>query len=105
MSAVQRGRLLDSTVAPTTGEHSAEIVRVRNVVVEQVLSGRVEPVDYDQDEDEWAVVLEGSAVLDVDGERVELTKGDWVLLPARMPHRLVHTEPGTSWLTVKLYRE
>ena len=105
MSAVQRGRLLDSTVAPRTGEHRAEIVRVRNLVVEQVLSGQVEPVDYNQDEDEWAVVLEGSAVLDVEGERVELMKGDWVLLAARAPHRLLHTEPGTKWLTVKLYPE
>ena len=48
---------------------------MRNLVVEQVLSGQVEPVDYDQDEDEWAVVLEGAAVLDVDGERVELVEG------------------------------
>jgi mannose-6-phosphate isomerase-like protein (cupin superfamily) len=103
VSALQRGRLLDSTVAPRTGEHRAEIVQVRNVAVEQVLSGQVEPVDYDEDEDEWAVVLEGSAVLDVEGERVELIKGDWVLLPARTPHRLLHTEPGTNWLTVKLY--
>ncbi len=105
MSAAQRGRLLDSTVAPTTGEHSAEIVRVGNVVVEQILSGQVEPVDYDQDEDEWAVVLEGAAVLDVAGERVELSAGDWVLLPARTPHRLLHAEPGTNWLIVKVYRE
>jgi cupin 2 domain-containing protein len=105
VSGVQRGRLLDSSGAPTTGEHSAEIVRVRNLVIEQIRSGAVEPVDYDQDEDEWSVVLEGSAVLDVAGERVELATGDWVLLPARTSHRLLHTEPGTNWLTVKLYRE
>ena len=78
---------------------------MRNLVIEQVLSGAVAPVDYDQIEDEWAVVLDGAAVLDVDGERVELGAGDWVLLPARTPHRLLHTEPGTSWLTVKLDRE
>ncbi len=31
---------------------------------------------------------------------VELGPGDWVLLPAGTPHRLVETEPGTKWLTV-----
>ena len=50
-------------------------------------------------------MLAGAAVLDVDGERVELAAGDWVLLPARTPHRLVHTEPGTNWLTVKVSPE
>lgn len=105
MSAVRRGHLLDASDAPSTGERTAEIVRVGNLVIEQILSGRAEPVDYDQDEDEFAVVLAGAAVLDVEGERVELAAGDWVLLPARTPHRLLHTEPGTNWLTVKLYRE
>ena len=54
MSAVQRGRLLDVSDAPATGERTDEIVRVRNLVIEQILSGAVEPVDYDQIEDEWA---------------------------------------------------
>ena len=105
VSAVERGRLLDASDAPATGERAEEMVRVRNLVIEQVLSGTVAPVDYDQDEDEFAVVLEGAAVLDVAAERVELSAGDWVLLPARTPHRLLHTEPGTSWLTVKLFRD
>ena len=71
------------------------------VVVEQILSGRLDgPVDYRQDTDEWVLVLEGAASLDVDGRRMQLQTGDWVLLPAGMPHRLVETEPGTSWLTV-----
>ena len=103
--SVQRGRLLDASDAPATGEQTAELVRLRNLVVEQILSGQVEPVDYHQVEDEFAVVLAGAAVLDVDGERVELSAGEWVLLPSGTPHRLLHTEPGTSWLTVKLSGE
>jgi cupin 2 domain-containing protein len=105
VSAVRRGRLRDVSDAPAAGEHTDEIVRVRNLVIEQVLSGTVAPVDYDQDDDEFAVVLDGAAVLDVDGERVELEAGDWVLLPSRTPHRLLQTEPGTNWLTVKLSRD
>jgi hypothetical protein len=38
----------------------------------------------------------------VDGEAVELTGRDWLLLPSGLPHRLVRTEPGTEWLAVHL---
>jgi cupin 2 domain-containing protein len=102
MTDVVRGRLLEPSAAPVTGEHAETVVRVRNLVVEQVLSGRVRPVDYLQDDDEWAIVLAGRATLAVAGERVELGAGEWVLLPAGTPHRLIRTDPGTNWLTVKL---
>jgi mannose-6-phosphate isomerase-like protein (cupin superfamily) len=101
---VLRGRLLDPSAAPADGEAVEPLVRVRNLAVEQILSGRVEtPVDYRQDQDEWFVVLAGSAVLVVEGERLELAPGDWVLLESGIPHRLEQTEPGTSWLTVHLW--
>jgi len=99
---VLRGRLRHAGSAPPTGERTETIVRARNLVVEQVLSGAIEPRGYLQPEDEWALVLEGAATLDVEGEAVELGAGDWVFLPSGTPHRLVRTEPGTNWLTVKL---
>ena len=74
---------------------------MRDVVVEEILSGRLaRPVDYVQEQDEWVVVLEGGAVLEVGDEHLELGAGDWVLLPAAVPHRLVETAPGTRWLAV-----
>lgn len=98
-----RGRLLDPSAAPATGERIEEVVRVRNLAVQQILSGELPaPVDYRQDQDEWVLVLAGSAVLVVDGERLELRLGDWVLVESGTPHRLESTEPGTSWLTVHL---
>jgi cupin 2 domain-containing protein len=96
-----RGRLRARTTAPTHGERSLPLASVAGVAVEQILSGRLdEPVDYLAEVDEWVVVLEGRATLEVAGELLELHAGDWVLLPARTPHRLVETEPGTNWLTV-----
>lgn len=100
---VRRGRLADGSAAPGVGERAREIVRVRNLVVEQILSGVVEPTDYLQDQDEWVVVLAGGATLDIDGAPCELTAGDWVLLPAGTPHRVARTVPGTSWLAVHLH--
>ncbi len=73
------------------------------VVVEQIISGRVElSADYLEPRDEWVAVLAGGAALDVGGEEVEMGPGDWVLLPAGVAHRVVRVEPGTSWLAVHL---
>jgi cupin 2 domain-containing protein len=101
---VTRGRLADRATAPERGECTDEIVRHRNLVVEQILSGTLDgPSDYVQEQDEWVVVVAGGAVLDIDGERLDLAARDWVLLPAGTPHRLVSTEPGTEWLAVHLW--
>jgi mannose-6-phosphate isomerase-like protein (cupin superfamily) len=103
---VLRGRLSFAADGPARGERATELARMGNVVVEQILSGQLDgPVDYRQDQDEWVVVLEGGAVLEVGGERLDLGPGDWVVLPAGVPHRLVETTPGTSWLAVHVHPE
>jgi cupin 2 domain-containing protein len=103
---VVRGRLLPPSATPATGERIEEVLRVGNVMVEQILSGAVEaPLDYLQEQDEWVVVLAGAAVLEVGGQRVDLASGDWVLLPANVHHRLVSVDPGTNWLGVHVHPE
>jgi cupin 2 domain-containing protein len=102
MTQVVRGRLLPSSDAPSVGERSEEVARLGGVVVEQILSGTLKaPLDYDQDHDEWVVVLSGEAVLEVSGARFDLVPGDWVLLRAHAVHRLIETVPGTNWLALR----
>lgn len=58
---------------------------------------------YDQDRDEWVMVVRGGAVLLFDdGERLALGPGDWVDIPAHRRHRVEWTEPDepTVWLAV-----
>jgi cupin 2 domain-containing protein len=75
----------------------------RGVTIEHILSSaEVDRVDYDQERDEWVVVLEGGATLDIEGDTVRLAAGDWLLLPAHRRHRVTATEPGTRWLAVHL---
>ena len=101
MNDIVRGHLLPPGDAPPTGERSEDIARVGTAVVEQILSGALTaPVNYEQPHDEWVVVLHGRAILEVAGERLDLKSGDWVLLPAHVPHRLVETLQGTSWLAL-----
>ncbi len=96
-----RGRLDHPDTAPGAGEHVHRLAELGHAVVDQILSGVLDgPVEYEQDVDEWVVVLHGEATLDVEDERMHLQPGDWVLLPAGTRHRLVETAPGTNWLTV-----
>jgi mannose-6-phosphate isomerase-like protein (cupin superfamily) len=101
MDDILRGKLRASSDAPGTGETTDTIAHVGDAVVQQILSGRLDaPVDYRAPVDEWVVVLAGSARLEVDGAQLDLETGDWLLLPAGTPHRLLGTDAGTSWLTV-----
>lgn len=59
---------------------------------------------YDQDEDEWVLLLAGAARLEICGESGEmhLSPGDHVFLPAGLRHRVnwTSTDPATIWLAV-----
>ena len=102
MRPVVSGRLSPPSDAPARGERSEEVAHLGGIVVEQILSGALDsPVAYDQDHDEWVVVLDGEATLVVGDETLRLVAGDWVLLPAHQPHRLLETASGTRWLAVR----
>jgi cupin 2 domain-containing protein len=59
---------------------------------------------YDQDQDEWILLLRGAARLrfEDDGRLVELARGDFIDIPAHKRHRVEWTDPGqpTVWLAI-----
>jgi cupin 2 domain-containing protein len=59
---------------------------------------------YDQPQAEWVILLQGSARLLIEGEPEarRLHPGDWLLIPARVRHRLEWTDPAqpTVWLAL-----
>ena len=59
---------------------------------------------YDQEDDEWVLVVSGAARLRIEGESAdrELGEGDWIMLPAHCRHRVTWTraEPPTVWLAI-----
>jgi cupin 2 domain-containing protein len=58
---------------------------------------------YDQAEDEWVIVLRGTAVLEfTDGQIVEMSEGDYVMIPRSVRHRVARTSANTVWLAVHL---
>ncbi len=62
---------------------------------------------YDQDEDEWVMLLQGQAVIlyEQDQQVFHLNAGDYLLIPAHTRHRVVWTAPDlhTVWLAAHFY--
>lgn len=82
-----------------------EVLAGKHVRIERIVShGHNSPEGfwYDQDEDEWVIVLRGSARLQFEDGMIEMKPGDHVLIPAHQKHRVEWTSPDepTIWLAV-----
>lgn len=83
-----------------------DIVRSDTVRIERIVSrGHSSPADgwYDQDENEWVMVLQGSGrLLFETGREVNLGAGDCINIPTHTRHRVDWTDPDrpTIWLAV-----
>jgi cupin 2 domain-containing protein len=84
------------------------LVQQDNVWIERIVSqGHSTPVGqwYDQEHDEWVLVLQGQAVLAYEQTEQTLKTGDYVFIPAHTKHRVEWTDPkqNTVWLAIHLY--
>lgn len=83
-----------------------QLVDGDNVRIERIISrGHSSPESgwYDQDRNEWVLVLKGEAVLLLEDEQtVNLKAGDYINIPAHKKHRVEWTDPDseTIWLAV-----
>jgi cupin 2 domain-containing protein len=61
---------------------------------------------YDQDQDEWVILLQGAARLEFEDRTVEMNRGDFLNIPAHEKHRVKWTSPDelTVWLAVHYKR-
>ncbi|MGE8497266.1 MAG: cupin domain-containing protein [Pseudomonas sp.] len=104
MNHIHRGNLFANSEPPAEGERFEPLLNHRNLVVERILSsGRAEPEDYVQDQDEWLLLVRGHARLNVAGEEVELVAGDYLFLAAGVTHRVEQASEGALWLAVHLH--
>ncbi|MEI6428128.1 MAG: cupin domain-containing protein [Pseudanabaena sp. ELA607] len=82
------------------------IIHTSQILIEKIISvGHTTPADqwYDQDRDEWVMLLQGNATLAFeDGTMTDLAQGDYLLIPAHCRHRVIATshEPHCIWLAV-----
>ena len=99
--------LFDDLPDRLPGERVDVIVDTPGLRIERIVStGHMTPPHewYDQDADEWVVVLRGRARVRLEGEPEarDLYPGDHLLLRARVRHRVEWTDDSgpTVWLAV-----
>lgn len=113
MSPVPAGDLLAGLPAAAFAareddERFEDLVRSGPVRIERIVStGQSSPEGfwYDQDWDEFVLLVEGAATLQIEGEPDrDLSPGAWVMLPAGTRHRVAATAAGrpTVWLAVHI---
>ncbi|WP_009545876.1 cupin domain-containing protein [Crocosphaera subtropica] len=82
------------------------ILNSKNVKIERIIStGQTTPEGtwYDQDQDEWVILLQGEAtLLYSDNSSISLTTGDYLLIKAHEKHRVTFTssDPPCIWLAI-----
>lgn len=108
MSSLEAGSLFAGLPSrPLAEEIVAALVARPGLRIECIVStGQATPEGqwYDQETDEWVLLVKGAARLriDGDGEDRTLAPGDFILLPAHCRHRVTWTERNqpTVWLAI-----
>jgi cupin 2 domain-containing protein len=81
------------------------LLEAKNIRIERIISyGQSSPAQgwYDQDENEWVMILEGSAILEFRNKKIKLKKGDFIEIKAHQEHRVIQTakDKKTIWLAI-----
>jgi cupin 2 domain-containing protein len=107
-TTVERGILFDAGAADPDREILDVLLERPGARIERIVSaGQTTPAGqwYDQPGEEWVALLAGRATLRFDdGALVEMSPGDWLLIPAHARHRVEATssDPPCVWLAVHL---
>jgi cupin 2 domain-containing protein len=101
------GNLFTASSTVAAAEVFEELLTGGNFKLERIVStGQATPPGewYDQDRDEWVVLLSGSAMIAFEGEPSPRTlrPGDYLQIAAHRRHRVEWTDPQqpTVWLAL-----
>ncbi|MDR0580222.1 MAG: cupin domain-containing protein [Campylobacteraceae bacterium] len=86
---------------PDSGEMHDILCKLDNVDIVHIVSSSILPdTIYCQDRDEFVIVLEGEAILQIKKQEVCLRKGEHIFIKAFTEHRLLKCKNSTHWLAV-----
>jgi len=107
LSMKKNVNLYDRSSASPDEEVTETLYADEKVRIERIIStGQASPEGfwYDQKENEWVCVLEGQGVIQwEDGSKKVLRKGDWVLIPAHVRHRVLSTSTAQPCLWLSFF--
>jgi cupin 2 domain-containing protein len=103
---MNKQNIFDKVNVDKSNEEFIKILREKNIRIERIVSNGQKSDEgfwYDQDENEFVLLLDGDAILEFENNKeVELKKGDFIDIKAREKHRIKYTSTTqpTVWLAV-----
>ncbi len=86
-------------------EFFEKLISQDNIKIQRIISkGHTSPKSgwYNQNENEWVIILQGEAILSFEEKDINLKVGDYINIPAHTKHKVSWTKPNTQtiWLAV-----
>ncbi len=98
--------LFDYTLPEIDNEEFITQLQYKNVEIKTIISNTLStPQTFTQECDEWVVVLQGCAKIEMDGIVHKLKKGDSLFIPSKKEHTLLKTKKIVIWLAIYIYSE
>jgi len=89
------------TLPDIDSENFTTLLNDKNVEIKSIISNTLSsPQTFKQKCDEWVVVLQGCAKIEMDGIIHKLKKGDTLFIEANKEHKLLKTKKVVVWLAV-----
>ena len=100
--------LFDQIPIQNYTEHFATLLQHKNIVIERIISyGQITPESqpYEQNQDEWVLLVQGMAKLKINTQIIHMTQGSYYFIPRHTPHWVTYTSktPPTIWLAIHIY--
>ncbi len=102
---MQKYNIFEQIIVDKSEEKFFEIFKNEKIKIEKIVSnGQISPENfwYEQEENEFVLLLEGFAIVEFEDFEIELKKGDCLNIKAMQKHRVKFTslnEP-TIWFAV-----
>lgn len=96
-----RPNLYETIILTEESEIFTPLFENSNLKIESIRSWLKTPGKwYDQDQDEWVILLEGDATLEIEQNEQVLNRGDSLFIPKHTRHRVLFTSDNALWLAV-----
>lgn len=97
--------IFENIIINKNKEQFFDLIGNNNIKIEKIVSnGQSSPINfwYEQEKNEFVLILKGNAILEFEEKCIELNEGDYIDIKAFTKHRVKYTnkDESTIWLAI-----
>ena len=94
-------KFFEYSLPEVDSEEFTTLLERKNVKISRIISNTLQTEQtFCSEKDEWVIVLQGCAKLEMNSHVHKLTKGSSLFIPAGTEHKLLKTKKIVVWLAV-----